>query len=111
MEKDITEEDEKFINKLAKTNAIKALSEAIKENMTKDEFSQLIATYMLFKAKKKGSSEAFSYFLKDELLAVIKTAIKSAPTFIPEMMTDLEFMKMGAELFGERFDLNTLFEE
>ncbi len=102
--------DEKLIDELAKTDAVRELARVFLAYLTVEELAQFIASFILVKAKGGDESDAVNYFLKDQFLSLLKTFTLSMADFLPDMITDVDFMRIVAKLYGDRFSIKNLFK-
>jgi hypothetical protein len=106
----ILKKDEKLIDGLARTDTVRELARVLLAYMTVEQMAQFMATLIFMRAKGGDEEDAIDFFLKDQFFSILRTLTLSFADLLPDMITDVEFMKTVTKLYGERFSLKNLFK-
>ncbi len=93
----LSKKDKEFIERLSKTKTIREASKAFLSNLTVEEVSRLISTYLVLKSKDK-EEETLQVFAREHFLPLLKTLLVSIADVLPDFITDTEFFKLNARL-------------
>ena len=93
----LVKRDERLIDDLARTKTIRELSRVLLSYMTVEQMAQFVSTYLLFKSKDM-EEQALPYYVKDQFFPLLKTMFLSMADFLPDFITDGEFMRLYAKL-------------
>mgnify|MGYP000678047191 CR=1 FL=1 len=110
MEIKITKKDEKLIDKLARTDTLRELARVLLAYMSVEQMAQFLATVIFFKAKGGDEEDAVNFFLKDQFFSLLRTFTLSLADFLPDMLTDVDFMKLVTKLYGGKLSIKKLFK-
>ncbi|MBD3341563.1 MAG: hypothetical protein GF353_20835 [Candidatus Lokiarchaeota archaeon] len=105
---DLTEEDEILVEKLSKTETVKNIANSILEHLSKEELAYLLSIYFLIKLKGGGATQALFNFFTDKFYASIKNLLASAPEVVPELVQDVNFIKIGSKILNRDLDIKEL---
>lgn len=106
----VTKKDDKLIDDLAKTKAVREMARVMLSYLSIEEVAQLISTFIFFTAKGGEGDEAFKYFVKDQFFPLLRATILMIGDLIPDLLIDSEFIKLLAKIGVKRFSLRKLFD-
>lgn len=105
----LTKDEDKLIDELSRTKAVKEMARIVKARLTKTELTNFIATYFFFSARGR-EEEAVNYFIKDRFMPLFRMGVTGFFDLLPELVTDPHFLKIMVSLYGKRFSLKKLFK-
>lgn len=77
-------------------------------NLDKKSFAELIAIYIVMKAKGGNSEASMNYYIKNHLLNWLKKLFTSLDDFVSDLEVDVKFMEIMLKLVGKRLNLEDI---
>ena len=104
----VSKKEEELINKLLETNTVKVSADVILDNLKREDIAELLAIYVVLKAKREESESTLNYYIKNNILLWMKKIFTSLDEIIPDLTVDLEFMEIMLELVGKKLNLKDI---
>ncbi|TFF63763.1 MAG: hypothetical protein EU521_00420 [Promethearchaeota archaeon] len=104
MSQKLEKKDEQLVEKLTQTDTLNNIADAIEGKIEKEDIAQLIALYMVIKAKNGENSEVINYFIQNHYLKLIKKLLLSVKDIISEISFDPQFLDLMMDIIGKKID-------